>query len=126
MDLAQAAAVGFFGGLAAQVSRLPLLGLEKAVIEPLAERMFLSGSARIMPHLAVLFDQLDPVMPEMIAELSPGELTEWVRAQAERITGKEWPDPAELEPFWSAFDPRKCAAKQGFNPSATHRRFGIL
>lgn len=111
MDLTQAAAIGFFGGLGSQVARLPMVGFEKAVIEPMARRAFRRGTARITPHLAELFNRLDPLMPTKIAALTPEQLENWVRENLERITGEAWPDPAELEPFWEAFDPRKCAKR---------------
>lgn len=111
MGWAAAAAAGFAGGVAAQLSRLPLMGLEKAVLEPMSRRLFRRTTARITPYLAQLFDALDPLMPARVANLNAADLERTVIETLEKISGEEWPDPREIEPFWQLYDPRINAEK---------------
>ncbi|MEO1003569.1 MAG: hypothetical protein AAFX65_10725 [Cyanobacteria bacterium J06638_7] len=107
MSLADGAA----GGLVVLCASPLLIGFEKAVVEPVARRLFRRGTARIIPHLARLLADTDQWMPAKIASSTPRELELWVLSRLEALTGEPWPDPAELEPFWTAYDPRINASK---------------
>ena len=108
---AEALAAGFVGGLAAQLARLPAMGLEKAVLEPLSRRLFRRATARAAPYVSRLLDWADPLMPQQIAALTPAQLDQWLLGGLESLTGEEWPDPSALEPFWNTYDPRINAEK---------------
>lgn len=108
----EAAIAGLLGGAGAMVGNLFWLGLQKAVLEPVARRLFRRKATRVIPHLARLLEDLDRLMPQQITRLDAAGLERWALGRLEALTGEPWPDPAELEPLWKIYDPRINASKE--------------
>jgi len=84
-----------------------ILGLTEAVIKPIAKKFI---QAKILKYAPMVFDALDPVMPELIAKYDSKELEVIVREEFEELTGEDWSN-VNLNTFWQLYDPRKNADK---------------
>lgn len=81
------------------------LGFLEAVIKPVAKR-FVQG--KILRYAPVVFEAIDPVMPELMTQFDGAEIEEIVRTRFEELTGESWKD-VNLAPFWSLYDVRRAA-----------------
>lgn len=84
-----------------------VLGVVEAFIKPLAQWFV---ERRLRAALPRLFEILDPLMPGLIAQYTPGELEKIVRAHLTEITGDDW-SSENVDGFFAAYDPRVNAAR---------------
>lgn len=94
MHLALDLAIGFL-----------VLGVVEALIKPLAQWFV---ERRLRAALPRLFEMLDPLMPGLIAQYTPGELEDIVRAHLTEITGDDW-SSENVDAVFRLYDPRANA-----------------
>jgi hypothetical protein len=59
----------------------------------------------VMTALPVVFDALDPIMPELVRQYNAAELEEIVRANLTKHTGEDWSERS-VDVFFQLYDPR--------------------
>ncbi len=84
-----------------------LLGVVEALIKPLAKRFVERKLIRALP---LVFDALDPIMPELLRQYTAAELEDIVRAYLTKFTGDDW-SGRNVDAFFERYDPRLTAAR---------------
>ena len=59
---------------------------------------------------ATVMDAMDPIMPELIARMTPRELETDIRRRLSAATGQDW-SRRDIEAFWQLWDLRIAAGK---------------
>ncbi|MCS5692599.1 hypothetical protein NZK33_11455 [Cyanobium sp. FGCU-6] len=82
-----------------------LLGVMEAVVKPIGRRFV---QRRLLAVAPLLFSWLDPLLPDLLQQLSGPDLEQVVRQKLEGLTGERW-SRREVESVFALFDPRAAA-----------------